>query len=121
MCSKSKDVQGALKGLPLRTFSADYHLLMKHIKSLSKSVLCAAFLFGAISLHAADVKSYQVTGPVLAVTPTTITVQKGDEKWEIGRSKNTKLTGDPKVGSKVTIYYTMTATEIEVKEPKTKK
>ena len=78
-------------------------------------------LFGAATLNAADAKSYQVTGPVLAVTPTTITVQKGNEKWEIARGKNTKTTGDIKVGAKVTVYYTMTASEIEVKDAKPKK
>jgi hypothetical protein len=65
---------------------------------------------------AAATKTYQVTGPVLAVTDTTITVQKGKEKWELARSKETKVTGgDPKVGDKVTIEYTMTAVTVEVK------
>jgi hypothetical protein len=57
-----------------------------------------------------------VTGPVLDLTPTTVTVQKGDEKWQIARDKSTKVTGDLKVGSKVTIYYKMVAVEIESKE-----
>jgi hypothetical protein len=94
---------------------------MKNLKSVCRAILCAAVLGSASIVHAADAKTYQVTGPVLAVTPTTITVQKGDEKWEIARGKSTKTTVDPKVGSKVTIYYTMVATEIEVKEAKTKK
>jgi len=94
---------------------------VKKISSFYRGALCAAVLFSASALHAADVKSYQVTGPVLAVTPTTITVQKGEEKWEIARSKSTKMTAEPKVGSKVTIYYTMVATEIEQKESTTKK
>lgn len=45
-----------------------------------------------------------------------LVVQKGNEKWEIARDKDTKVIGDLKVGSKVTIQYQMTATEIEVKE-----
>jgi hypothetical protein len=53
--------------------------------------------------------------------PTTITVQKGDEKWEIARNGKTKITGDLKVGAKVTIYYRMIAAEVEVKEGKAKK
>jgi hypothetical protein len=70
---------------------------------------------------AAD-KTYQVTGPILEVSDTTITVQKGKEKWEIARTKDTKVTGDLKVGAKVTIMYTMTATSIEAKgEPKAEK
>ena len=64
--------------------------------------------------RAAD-KEYQVTGPVLEVTDTSITVQKGKEKWQIARTKDTKATGDLKVGAKVTIMYTMTATSIEAK------
>jgi hypothetical protein len=80
------------------------------------AALCAAALLGGTQLRAADAKSYQVTGPALEVTPTTITVQKGDDKWQIARDKNTKLTGDLKVGSKVTIYYVMTAVEVEVKK-----
>ena len=83
--------------------------------------VCAAALLAASSLNAADAKTYQVTGPVLEVTPTTITVQKGNDKWEIARDSKTKITGDIKVGAKVTIYYTMVAAEVEVKEAKAKK
>jgi hypothetical protein len=59
--------------------------------------------------------AYQVTGPVLEVTDTKIVVQKGKDKWEIARDASTKVTGDLKVGSKVTIEYKMTATSVEVK------
>jgi hypothetical protein len=68
--------------------------------------------------NAADAKNYQVTGPVLEVTPTVITVQKGNDKWEIQRNSNTKVTGDLKPRAKVTIYYTMVAAEVEVKAGK---
>jgi LysM repeat protein len=84
-------------------------------------LVCAAALLAASSLNAADTKTYQVTGPVLEVTPTTITVQKGNDKWEIARDGKTKIPANVKVGTKVTIYYTMTATEVEVKETKAKK
>ncbi len=94
---------------------------MKNLTSIARAALCAAALLSVTALHAADSKTYQVTGPVLAVTPTTITVQKGDEKWEIARGKSTKMTVEPKVGAKVTIYYTMVATEIEVKDTAAKK
>ena len=60
-------------------------------------------------------KDYQVTGPVLAVTADTITVQKGKENWEIGRGADTKVAGDVKVGDKVTVMYRMTAASIESK------
>ncbi len=64
---------------------------------------------------AAGPKTYQVTGPVLDIKGDVITVQKGAEKWEIALDKNTKTTGELKVGSKVTIEYQMTATSIVVK------
>jgi hypothetical protein len=57
---------------------------------------------------AAPPKTYQVTGPVLEVTADTIVVQKGKDRWEIARDAGTKVTGDLKVGSKVTIEYRMT-------------
>jgi hypothetical protein len=62
--------------------------------------------------------AYQVTGPVLDVTDTKIVVEKGKEKWEIARDKDTKVTGDLKKGARVTVQYRMTATDIEAKEAK---
>ncbi len=78
----------------------------------------------ATSNYAAAVKTYQVTGPVLEVTDTMIVVQKGQDRWEIQRDASTKVTGDLKVGAKVTIEYRMTATTVDVKPttaPKGKK
>ena len=63
----------------------------------------------------AATKTYQVTGPVLEVRPDAVVVQKGTEKWEIARDASTKVSGDLKVGAKVTIMYRMTAADIEVK------
>ena len=91
---------------------------MTTIAQTTRCALCAALLLCAQIAFAGDAKTYQVTGPVLAVTPTTITVQKGQEKWEINRDANTKASTDIKVGTKVTVYYTMTATDIEVKGTK---
>jgi hypothetical protein len=71
-------------------------------------------------IYAAD-KEYQVTGPVIEINDQSIVVQKGSEKWEIARSAGTKLQGTPKVGDKVTVYYTMTATSIEAKSGAAKK
>jgi hypothetical protein len=90
------------------------------------SVLAAFILGGAITVAipataAAADKTYQVTGPVLELTDTTITVQKGKEKWQLARGKDTKVTGDLKVGSKVTIEYTMTAKTIDAKAGDAKK
>lgn len=61
-------------------------------------------------------KTYQVTGPVLAVTDTSITIQKGEEKWEIAIDSKVKIKGKPAVGSKVTVEYTMNAIGVEIKD-----
>ena len=61
-------------------------------------------------------KTYQVTGPVLEIKPDMIAVQKGKDRWEVGRDAGTKVTGDLKVGAKVTIEYRMIATTVEVKK-----
>jgi hypothetical protein len=76
-------------------------------------VLSLGLLAPTVS-NAAD-KTYQVTGPVLEVTDKTITIEKGKEKWQLARDKDTKITGDLKVGAKVTAEYRMTATAVEVK------
>lgn len=76
----------------------------------------AAVLLPAAMAIAAGPKDYQVTGPVLDVTNDIITVEKDKEKWEIGRNKDTKITGDLKKGSRVTVQYRMTASSVEVKD-----
>ena len=78
-----------------------------------------ALALGGICLAAP--KTYQVTGPVLEVSESMIAVQKGKERWEVGRNANTKANGAVKVGDRVTVVYTMTATQIEVKEDKAAK
>ena len=88
-------------------------MLKKLIVALALTVSLAA-----VPSHAAAPKTYQVTGPVLELTADTIVVQKGNDRWEIGRDAATKVTGDLKVGSKVTIEYRMTATAVDVKGDK---
>ena len=84
--------------------------------------LAAAVTFAfSTAAFAAEAKDYQVTGPVLEVNSSMIAVQKGKDRWELGRDSNTKATADPKVGDKVTVHYTMTATNIEVKAAKAEK
>jgi hypothetical protein len=80
-----------------------------------KSLLAGVLLISSITAFAAP-KTYQVTGPVLEVTDSTVIVQKGKEKWEISKDSSSKVTGDLKVGSKVTVEYTMSAKSIEVKK-----
>jgi hypothetical protein len=87
------------------------------LKHVAVSIVCVAFLVG-MAVAEPQAKTYQVTGPVLEVTDTKIVVQKGDEKWEIARDADTKVTGDLKVGAKVTIDYRMFATKVTVKAEK---
>ena len=77
-------------------------------------------LAGLVSMLAATAmadtpKSYQVTGSVLEVKDDMIVVEKDKDKWEIARDKDTKVTGDLKVGSRVTIKYQMKAVSVEAK------
>ena len=80
---------------------------------LRLSALAFVLATAAPLAHAA--KDYQVTGAVTELTDSTIVVMKADERFEIARSKDTKVTGDLKVGGKVTVYYKMSASSIDVK------
>lgn len=80
-----------------------------------KSVIIVLALIGSTAFAS---KSYQVTGPVLDVTATAITVDKKGEKFEIEKSAATKIEGEVVKGNKVTVQYTMTATSVEAKADK---
>jgi hypothetical protein len=84
-------------------------------------IMAAGVLALGGAVQAGSTKSYQVTGPVLEMTDSMIVVQKGKERWEIARDASTKMNGDVKVGAKVTIMYTMSATEVEAKAEKSAK
>jgi hypothetical protein len=84
----------------------------------SLSLLAAISLVLSGAAFAADAKDYQVTGPVLDVNDSMIAVQKGKDRWELKKDSSTKTSGDVKVGAKVTVHYTMTATDIEAKAEK---
>ena len=77
-------------------------------------VLVLALAIGYdIGVHAAS-KTYQFTGVVKANDGGTLTVEKSaKEVWTFDTGKDTK--GTAKVGDKVTVYYTMMATQIEAK------
>ncbi|MDD2335615.1 MAG: hypothetical protein PHD01_03465 [Geobacteraceae bacterium] len=87
---------------------------------LIATLAAATLLMSSVAL-AGMPKTYQVTGPVLDVKPDMVTIQKGKEKWEIARDKDTKLSGDLKVGSRATVFYQMKASTIEVKDSGKKK
>jgi hypothetical protein len=77
--------------------------------------LLPLLLVFVLSVRAESAKSYQVTGPIIALTENVITVQKDDEKWEIARNPTTKSEGKLAVGDRVTVYYKMSADRIETK------
>jgi hypothetical protein len=96
-----------------------FYLIGFMMKSITLfSIMAAGSLALSSMASAAGTKTYQVTGPVLEMNDSMIAVQKGKERWEIARDSSTKVTGDLKVGAKVTITYTMSATEVEVKAEK---
>ena len=67
------------------------------------------------SLAFAGPKSYQVTGDVTEVRDDVVVVTKGKEKFEVAKGA---VATEVKVGQKVKVDYTMTATAIEVKDAK---
>ena len=75
--------------------------------------LALTSLFIVPTLFATD--KYQVTGSVVAVDGSKITVLKGKENFEIALG-SAKVPDGVKVGSKVTVHYTITASEIESKD-----
>lgn len=77
----------------------------------------------AVSIFASPVfagKTYQVTGPIVDITDSSIVIQKGKEKWEIAKSTATPVKGELQKGAKATVEYTMSATSIDSKAAKPK-
>src|SRR5438270_7287167 len=77
------------------------------------SLLAAASFALSGATFAAGAKTYQITGTVVEMTGSKITVQKGTEKLEIDLDPQTKVSGELKVGAPVTITYVMSATKVE--------
>lgn len=83
--------------------------MMRTLKTLALALMLA------LPAHAASDGKYQFTGIVTEVGSDTFAVQKNaKETWTFFTGKQTA----PKVGEKVTVYYTMTAVEIEQKPAK---
>lgn len=86
-----------------------------HAKIRRLAVCLGLVLAGASQAAAASAKSYQVTGPITELNPTTITLEKNSEKWEIARNPEAKGDANLKVGDHVIIHYRMVATSIDAK------
>ena len=82
-------------------------------------LLAGLLLSGGARAEGPD--KYQVTGQVVEVTDSMIVVMKGKERFEMGRDASTKVTGDLKVGAKITAKYKITATSVDVKAEKAAK
>ena len=82
-------------------------------------VIGVLLVVAALAYARAPKSDYQWTGSLLETDGDHLVVQKGNEKWEFLQDKDTKVTGDLKVGSKVEVKYVMKAVSVEVKgEPK---
>ena len=101
---------GAKKNGPAKN---NQHTMKNLLTALLIAPLCAFAADKPVKAEKAD--KYQVTGPVAELTDTKIVVMKGTERFEVARSADTKVTGDLKVGAKVTIKYVMTAATVDVK------
>jgi hypothetical protein len=78
------------------------------------TIVCVASALGFGAGMSAAGKSYQFTGTVKSSDGGMLTVEKSaKEVWTFSTDKDTK--GTAKVGDKVTVYYTMVATQIEAK------
>ena len=84
---------------------------------LSLTAACGLML-SLVPAGTAAPKDYQVTGPIVSMTDTTIVVKKGQEDWEVSKDAALKPAdgSELKVGDKVTIHYTMMAKSIEAKK-----
>ena len=87
---------------------------------LSLAAVCGLML-SLVPAGTAAPKDYQVTGPILSMTDTTIVVEKSKgDNWEVAKDATLKATdgSELKVGDKVTVHYTMMAKSIEAKKDK---
>lgn len=88
---------------------------MRRVVAFAAVVVMVAGFSGA-AFAAPQAKKYQVTGPIVEIAENKVVVMKGDEKWELAIDKDTKLNGELKVGSKITIEYQMYAITVTAKE-----
>ncbi len=78
--------------------------------------LASAVVTWGISTAVAEPKTYQITGPVLAIDDASITIRAKKEKWQFARDASSAPAQPFKVGDTVTLTYSMTTTKIERKE-----
>jgi hypothetical protein len=67
--------------------------------------LLLLLLTATLASQIALAQTSELTGKVVAVSSTTITMQSGTDVWDIKRSSSTSVTGNLKAGSTVTVKY----------------
>lgn len=70
-----------------------------------KTLLSLIAVGSLVFSSAAFAQTAKITGTVVAVTSTTITVQSGTEVLTISLNADTTVSGEAKVGSTVTVTY----------------
>jgi hypothetical protein len=88
---------------------------MMHTKAVS---LLAAVTLALGSGAVAGPKTYQITGPVVAMDDASITIKAKKEKWQFSRDPNSAASEHVKIGDSVTVTYWMTSAKVELKEKK---
>jgi hypothetical protein len=84
----------------------------------------ALVMFACAALTSAEPTANQITGSLVAITDTTLTILNGNERQEVARTADTKGTHSLKVGDKITVTYTITpsnakmATNVDLKADK---
>lgn len=72
---------------------------------MKKQTLLGLVIVGCLALLSSAVfgATLEITGKVLAITNTVMTVESGKDVWDITLGPNTKVTGESKVGSTVMV------------------
>ena len=75
---------------------------------MKTKLLFSIIVAGSVLLNCAVFgQTAQMTGKVLAVSSSVITLQKDAEVWDIKRTQTTTVSGALKVGSTVTVTYAL--------------
>ncbi len=78
------------------------------------------FLMTAVAYAAQD-GIRKATGELVKITAESVVIKKGKGEMVITRDPSTNVTGNLKVGEKVTVEYKMIATSVAVKDPTSSK
>jgi hypothetical protein len=83
-----------------------------------KALLSLCIGLGFVAAATAGPKTYQITGPVVAVDEASITIKAKREKWQVSRDPSATPHEQVKIGDTVTVTYWMTSATVEIKDKK---